>query len=102
MSGGAPTIEGMSVAQLATRPTVVDDVRARLDAALDAHELTPPVVARLLAVVHAHAFDAGVDLTAPVEEDTPARRITLAPGLSIEAARDEAWAQRRRRADVDD
>lgn len=94
--------EGMSTAQL-TRPRVVDDVARLLDAALDAGELTPPTVARLLATVHAHAHAAGLNLARPVDEDLPIPpgHVRIAPGVTIEAARDEAWAARRRRADVD-
>jgi hypothetical protein len=90
----------MSTAQL-TRTSVVDDVRRRLDAALDAGELTPATVARLLATVHAHGHAAGLETEGAVPEDLPAGRVQLAPGITIEAARDEAWHERRRRLDVD-
>lgn len=88
---------------------VVREVRALLTTALEAGELRPATITRLLATVHAHAQAAGitVDLPepAPVEPEEPA--VVLVPmgagraPLSIDQVRDLAWSERRRRADVD-
>lgn len=87
---------------------VVRDIRARLTEALEAGQLTPATITRLLATVHAHAQAAGVrvDLPEPDLEPTGPAKVLVPTGagsapLTIEAARDLAWSERRRRADVD-
>lgn len=82
--------------------SVVDDIRHRLTSARDNGEITPATVTRLLLAIHAAARDAGLPpADDPLTDPAPRRRLVAAGGITIDEARDAAWANRRRRADVD-